>query len=351
MSGLNKTQIILLDTLKSSLCQGKTSAITLDAKQWELLFKLSQKQGITAIILEQILRCENNIPKDIKLRWALQSHHIEKIYQHQRQALFAFNEFMQENAISVMCLKGLGLGLLYPEPAHRECGDIDIYCHNAYDKVNEIVTKRGTTIQHEDEKHCSFKFRGITIENHCNFAYSYNKVDRVIGPILEQLFPISPCSDERLPSILLPSPNVNALYLLHHSIGHMVWSGVGLRHCLDWYFFLKRYHDTLDWQFLEQTWHQSHLIYAASLLSRICQDYLGMSESWFPIKVDVTKRDVERVLSDIMNPIMLSASTTNIFKKIYRKSVQYHNRCWKHKLLLQESFPDGYFKSIFKKHR
>lgn len=351
MSDLSKTDILLLDILKSALQQEEPSPIVLDTKQWEALLKASQKQGVTAIVLQQVLRCENNIPKDIKLRWALQSRHIEKINHLQQQALFAFNDLMQKNAISVMCLKGLGLGLLYPQPSYRECGDVDIYCHEAYDKVNDIVARQGIGTHHEDEKHCSFKFRGITIENHRNFAYSYNKVDRAIRPVLEKTLPLSPCCDERLPNILLPSPNANALYLLHHSIGHLVWSGVGLRHCLDWYFFLKRHHNTLDWHFLEQVWQQSHLLYAAALISGVCHKYLGMPQAWFPLKEEVKRRDIERIISDIMNPISMSSATSNVFKKLYRKSVQYHRRCWKHRLLLQEPFPDGYFKAVFKKQR
>lgn len=48
-----------------------------------------------------------------------------------------------ENGIRLLLLKGLGLSRNYPVPAHRECGDIDIYLFGASDEGDRLLLQMG----------------------------------------------------------------------------------------------------------------------------------------------------------------------------------------------------------------
>src|SRR3989339_1447331 len=100
----------------------------LDHTQWNELLTLAAKQGVFAIAydgLPDTLLPE--LPKDITIKWQLGVENIEKRYDRQIGVLKELISIFNKNGIDLLLLKGLGLCSMYPEPNHRECGDLDIY--------------------------------------------------------------------------------------------------------------------------------------------------------------------------------------------------------------------------------
>lgn len=69
-----------------------------------------------------------------------------------------------------MLLKGYGVSLDYPIPAHRPCGDIDIWLFGQQEHADALLHReKGTAINLEKHHHTVFSLDGITVENHYDF--------------------------------------------------------------------------------------------------------------------------------------------------------------------------------------
>ena len=66
----------------------------------------------------------------------------------------------------VVLMKGLANGLYYPNPTHRNPGDIDCYLFGDYEKGNRIALESGAHLNKEWYKHSEILYKGVLFENH-----------------------------------------------------------------------------------------------------------------------------------------------------------------------------------------
>ena len=102
-------------------------------EEWTELFRLSKMQGVTAVVFEKLSaafdECEDfpRPPKALTLNWYAQSQSLERKMAtiHKRSAEFA--GLMEEKGLHTLVLKGIAVSAYYPNPLHREFGDLDCY--------------------------------------------------------------------------------------------------------------------------------------------------------------------------------------------------------------------------------
>jgi len=340
---------ILLSVMKSAIGNGKSDdTIELTENQWFELFSISKKQGVAAIAFEEIILHRNNMPFNVKMEWAFHSRYIMERHEKQLVATAHFAEILKGKGIRMLLLKGNGLALLYPHPEFRECGDIDIYCFDDYNAVNQLVNEIGLAVDSEDEKHSHFVFEGIAIENHRRFNYDFNDANRVVSRELLNSFDKDLLTDERIPNVYFTNLNINALYIMQHSLNHLPWSGLPLRNLLDWMLFLMKNHAFLDWDYLDGIWKESKEKEIVSILTQYCIDFLGMPAECFHIGIEYDTSNYDVILDQILNPWVKSSETSNKFVKLLRKIDQYERRKKSHRIVYKEPFPDSVWKTFFK---
>lgn len=156
--------------LRSGLKPDCTPAVTgkISARQWDDIFRMAADQGVCAVIGDGMERLPEKLrpPRDIRLRWALTAERQEKRYRRQQDKTAKMAAAFAENGIRMLVLKGLGLSRDYPVPAHRECGDIDIYLFGASDEGDRLLLQMGAQPYFDVPKHSSHTWDGILIENH-----------------------------------------------------------------------------------------------------------------------------------------------------------------------------------------
>lgn len=122
-----------------------------------------------------------------------------------------------------MLLKGYGVSLDYPIPAHRPCGDIDIWLFGQQEHADALLHReKGTAINLEKHHHTVFSLDGITVENHYDFLNVHaHASNREIEKKLQELAaePEKKVLLGEAP-LYLPSVDFNALFLLRHTAGH-----------------------------------------------------------------------------------------------------------------------------------
>ena len=252
------------------------------AGEWDALYKLAKEQGVTALVFEKLesLPAEVAPPKQLMLQWF--SHTLSSGKQMERKYLVAadFAERLAAANIPVVVLKGFAIAAYYPQPLHRECGDLDCYMLGKMAEGEAVAASFGAVVEEANYKHSHIKYKGLTIENHKYFT-SFNNTARGKGTeaALKQLiFAQAPARWDNS-ALLRPNATFNALFLAKHALRHFIDEAICLRHIMDWALFLKAEAANVDWQLLRPHLEASRVLPFAQLLTRISLRHLGLPAS------------------------------------------------------------------------
>lgn len=98
-------------------------------QNWEQFYRLAQKQGVVAILFEVLREIPQEMapPRTIMLKWIAQALSIEEQMRKKEAIASELAERLAARGIRTMVLKGLAYASYYPNPYHRESGDLDCY--------------------------------------------------------------------------------------------------------------------------------------------------------------------------------------------------------------------------------
>ena len=243
-----------------------------------------------------------------------------------------------EAGIEMMVLKGYGLSLNYPVPAHRPVGDVDIFLNDnddddpslrqaqgkldsgqarlpAWRRGDEVIRRRGIAIDYSHHHHSVFSWRGQMVENHYDIVNRYaGKSGRMEDDMFKQM-----ATEGRKEVVVdgikvyLPSATFNGIFILRHAGAHFAGSHITLRHLLDWALFVDKQWKEIDWPFVTDWLSRLGLIKFFSCMNAISIDCLGIAAEKFP----VLERDAaleRRVLADILHPNFSEKGSGFLFK-------------------------------------
>ena len=219
-------------------------------------------------------------PKQLMLQWF--SHTLSIGKQMERKYLVAadFAERLAAANIPVVVLKGFAIAAYYPQPLHRECGDLDCYMLGKMAEGEAVAASFGAVVEEANYKHSHIKYKGLTIENHKYFT-SFNNTARgkCTEAALKQLIFAQAPAQWNNSALLRPNATFNALLLAKHALRHFIDEAICLRHIMDWALFLKAEAANVDWQLLRPHLEASRVLPFAQLLTRISQRHLGLPAS------------------------------------------------------------------------
>ena len=315
-----------------------------ESVEWNNVKRIAIRQGVSAFVFDAIQKLPNNkCPKqDVLLQWIKEVVAQERSYVKHTDVIAELSSFYKDHDIKMMLLKGWGLSLNYPHPNHRPTGDIDIWLYGNQVKGDAIL-KRGKCIQAiRSSHHTIFYYKGIEVENHITFIeVDCHKDDGSEDVILKYAKePAIEADNANGNTILLPSPNLNAYFLLRHSSAHFATSGLILRHLLDWGFFVEKYHDKIDWKELYCNAYDKNMHVFLNCLNAICVKHLGFTKGKFPIQKRYIKLE-NRIWNDILNPEFSAIAPRmreDFVKYCYIKTKRHFANKWKHDITYKEHF-------------
>lgn len=254
---LTHTEKMLFALLKSALHQAPAEAelfCNISAVEWKQCYRLACKQGVMALAWDGVstLPACSMPPQDVKITWALAVERYEKKYLLYCHTASSLAKFYREHGIEMMQLKGVGHSTEYPNPMHREGGDIDIYTYAAPDSpmshkqantlADELITRQGIEVDLHGYKHSNFYYNNIPVENHKFFLnVEHYKNAAELNDLLHKY--MNP--DERLlpgttHPVKVPSAAFNTIFLSYHAAQHY-GTGLNLHHLFDWAVMLKNH--------------------------------------------------------------------------------------------------------------
>lgn len=313
--------------------------------QWEETARLATAQGVQAVCYDALccLSDELQPPREVKLPWAVSVQALEKRFSRQMQAAVRLASFYQHKGLTVMLMKGLGLAGLYPEPIHRESGDLDIYLFGAYAMGNKLIAEQGIEVDQHGDKHSCFYFEGIPVENHKHFLnVEQFRIDRkILEPALQQALEQTERRPFALPecaSLLLPPPMFNAIFLARHMSTHFV-GGIVLRHLCDWARFLYTSRQEYDADKLSILFEKAGMLSLMQCFTALAVEQLGMPQAFSPFSGKADEALKARVWQDILRPDPLVLPEREGARRIITyKWKRLVDTRWKYELVHGDSF-------------
>lgn len=355
---MNKLQEILFYILGRVVQDSSLEAerfVGLNQDDWEELYRLAKSQGVTAVLFDKLSNSftENEDfpkpPKKITLKWYAQSMSIEQKMGviHHRSAEFA--EQMARNGLNTLVLKGVAVSAYYPNPLHREFGDLDCYLFegttdnpvwdNGYEKGNVAAEEAGCVVKRGHYKHSHIIYNGMEIENHqFSLAIKDGKETRELEKHLRSVvLPVQQKDDTKL---LMPSANFNALFLTAHAMSHFLYESIKLRHVLDWALFLKAEKKNIDWNAFWMWCDKMHYTRFVECLNYICEANLGVQLNVPTVKNKVSYNKVElseRIIQDFFSDESIYAKGYGWLRFRVVLAMSYFKALWKFKHVYQRN--------------
>ncbi|MBQ3186860.1 MAG: nucleotidyltransferase family protein [Alistipes sp.] len=312
---------------------------------WQTLYQVATGQGVSALVWDGIsrLRAEGQIPmawdvpRALKLQWAMQVEKIEKKAAMQLQQAARLSAAFAEANIRTVVLKGFALAACYPVPKHRECGDLDCFLCGDYERGNRVAEEMGAAVERDFYKHSHIRYGQLMVENHqfCT-AIRGLKERKLFEQELQRLVASSTNRYVEDTSLEIPSPDFNALFVTAHGMSHFLSEGLKLRHLCDWMLLLKQHEAQINWSlFYKQTDSLSYTHFAETMTALAVQQ-LGLSLQTNQLRTD--ERHAERILEDIL---WGDAAIYNRVKSVWKQRIMLIvNRVkshWKYRLIYRRS--------------
>lgn len=327
---------------------------------WEAIKVLADEHGLTAIVLDGIDKQNKDFPKltinmsdDLKLDWigeVVQAY--EKRYELYKQAIAELAGFYKSYGIKMMVLKGYGMSLNYPRPQHRPCGDIDTWNFGKQKEADEVLLREtGIKVDTSEHHHTVFWWKGNLVENHYDMLItSAVKTNSQLEPILKGLaMDDSNYVEIYGEKVYLPSPNMNAVFLLRHSLNHFAAAGINLRNLLDWAFFWEKNVEKVDWVWLSELLQKYSMMDFFHIVNRICIEDLGFDQTIFPESQSSKSELKERVLEEILMPETdwKEAHKSQLIPRLVFKYRRWRSNRWKRELCYSDDTIMAFWRNVW----
>lgn len=301
---MKTTERILLALVRAGLETEQASIALPEEIDWEDLFRTAAEQGVLAIAFDGIMQTGANLPKPLLFNWIANIDRIERKYEHQKRVLGKLTACFDKYSIPVLLLKGYGLSLCYPKPEHRPCGDIDLWLYGKADSGNEILRREfGAAFDDRHQHHAVGSIDGVTIENHFEFLNTSRYASNAI--VERRLQQLSRTHFETIAidghPLRLPSPDLNALFLLRHTACHFANERIVIRHLADWAMFVSHCGKHVNWSELESFAREMNMHRFLYALNALSVDLLGVKPDMLP-PLHRNRNLERRIIEDILNP-------------------------------------------------
>ena len=281
-------------------------------EEWKSIYEIAQKQSLMGIIFDGIQKMSDatkakgdSMEVDINLlmNWMGICRQIEKRNHQLDEAVGKVTAWFEKKGFRSCILKGQGNALMYPCPAHRTPGDIDIWVSGKPSEVilfvHSIAPKEKASYHHIDFP----AINGIPVEVHYRPCYLQNPL---FNHRLQQWF--SRKADKQFlhkvriedEEVAIPTARFNVIYQLVHIYNHLFQEGIGLRQIVDYYFVLVNNDEVLVIRdTLQRELKHLGLWKFARAMMYVLHEILGLSEEKMIAPID--EKRGKMLLAEILN--------------------------------------------------
>ncbi len=273
----------------------------LSTAKWRQVFEMVKKQGLSGICFEGVEKLPEEMSpgENLIMDWMGEAVKIERRNSKLDHDVAEEVAWMEGEGFDCCLLKGQGNALLYPDPAARTPGDIDLWVRPKMSQGLERDIKtiisfvrdrniRAKAVYHHID---GLNQNGTEVEVHYRPHFMQNLTHNAR---LQHYF--QEHADEQFThyveigsqKVAIPTDEFNIVFQLSHIYQHLFHEGIGLRQIVDYYYLLKQYvasskDSRTDWKSLLK---HLGLFHVASALMWILTEKLGMDKDWAIVEPD-----------------------------------------------------------------
>ena len=219
------------------------SVFPLSERSWEAVLLLARQQTVVGLVYRGLdVLPEEWLPSmRVMAVFMACADRIEKANAKMNKTIVKLWRHFEEKGIVAVLQKGQGLAQMYPDPALRECGDIDIYFPDNVENPLEGIAD--ADCEKRPDGSVFYTVDGIVVEQH-------NHLLDIASPLRQRFIKklIADKGFEKMRiggddgvDVLVPAPEVNLLLISSHILKHILGVGIGLRQICD-YAVARRYY-------------------------------------------------------------------------------------------------------------
>lgn len=217
---------------------------------WQAFFRFAKEQTLLGIAFDGVQRLgkESAPPQGLLLSWfAIHQQLRMQNLRLNKATAYIYNKVRAEG-FRCCILKGQGNAVMYPHPASRVPGDVDVWVDASREDIRRLATllvRDGGSVGEESLNHIGLTMHGIAVELHSTPGFMANFVyNRRLQKWLKQKVDEQCSNMVALPNdvglVAVPTHSFNIVYQLYHLYHHYFYEGVGLRQVVDYYFVLVK---------------------------------------------------------------------------------------------------------------
>lgn len=234
---------LLCKLIGSSLVRKALEISRVTGQYWQRCFDLALGQQVLAMTFPAMSALPKEQRPDFVLwsKWMAYAQSVAEQSARKRQVVEKIGDWLAEEGLTTMIIKGFSLSVLYPNPTLREFCDIDIFSGKDYEAVNACFRKHGIEAGKPDGHHVRLTVDGVAVEHHHSFGNSRVRQGGAysIEAVLQRLA-IGDPRPMALPGICFPCQTLTALYTGWHAYKHFMHEKIELRHVIDWALALRQ---------------------------------------------------------------------------------------------------------------
>ena len=261
------------------------------------IYKVSSFHNLAAVVYKSILLSGNETVLDDELcrRWKEKTDKATRkniLLDIEREELFAFCE---KNKIWYLPLKGVILKDYYPQDGMRQMADNDILFDRTYQKeIYYWFINRGYLAKYEESNHdCYYK------EPIYNFEMHVSLFENIHNPVWVQYYKDirkKLRKDSVRQYLYHFSQEDFYIYIMCHAYKHYDASGTGLRTLLDFYMYLKKEENNLNWDYIKNEVKKLEIAEYEQESRILCEKLFEDTDDFAEKLTKEEKRFLERII-------------------------------------------------------
>lgn len=299
--------MLFFELIQIALGNRECLSLTPSAQEWVDIYKESERQAVTGILIHGIdrLPAEQRPSQALLLQWIGVGQMIE---QRNRLLNGRCKELLSDltsAGLHPTILKGQGIAQCYPEALQkiRQPGDIDVYVSDGREKAIEYARSVGQNNIDWDYKHLHLNVWDDTeVEMHYHVEVLLNLwKNRKLQKWFQKHQDAIQGSRFKVQGgdIVTPTAEFNVFYILLHIYRHFLYEGVGLRQIVDYYMVLRMVHDSrLMVNEYVETVREFGMEKFAKGLMWVMHETLGMPNKW--MLWDPDEKEGKYILEQVM---------------------------------------------------
>lgn len=299
-----KERSFLFELIRCALWGGHLEGYYTPEIFWRVL-QIADQQTVTGIVFDGInsLNATQRPTPDFIFEITCNALQIENSNLQLNRRIELIAEAFDKANIAPILVKGQGVASLYPNPLHRQCGDIDLYIPSNQFKhaFNLALSWKPIDYDYASE-HANLKYDDWILELHSSLVDSKlwgssRRMDKWFKGLLSQ-------SKEKVCGMHVPDEILNVVFVFHHFFHHFMTSGAGLRQLCDWALCLKTFRSKYGTEWdgeLENLLKSFNLLRPWQGFGNIVVDYIGLPKSMMPFYKCWEQQKVDKILNHIFD--------------------------------------------------